>query len=95
VFGDNQHRRNKTIPGKKLPQILEKDLPISFTDKDITSFGRLALFARFCRVMGLGEALRECLPDFKRSNNSIDPIEIAMAFMVGVLRGATRFAHVA
>jgi hypothetical protein len=83
------------MPSKSVSQLLSKDLPIAFTDKPITGFGGLAIFARFCRQLGLMERLREAVPDEKQSNNSIRSVEIVLAFLMGVLRGARRFSHVA
>ena len=82
------------MPGRIISQVLSKELPISFTDKPVTAFGGLAVFARFCRRIGLSDVLRQAVPDERTSPNAIDPVEIALAFLVGVLRGAGRFAHV-
>lgn len=83
------------MPTKKLPQILEKDLPVSFTDKPVTPFGGLVLVARYFRKIGLVQILASVLPDHKKSNNSIPAVAVVMSFLVEVLRGANRFAHVA
>jgi len=83
------------MPAKKLSQILEKDLPVSFTEKPVTPFGGLALVARYFRKIGLAQMLASVLPDEKKSNNSISSVSIVMSFLIEVLRGANRFAHVA
>jgi len=82
------------MPSKSIAHLLSKDLPIAFTDKPITGFGGLSIVARFFRRIGLIETFHEALPDGKNSNNSIRSVEIVLAFLVGVLRGARRFAHV-
>lgn len=84
------------MPGKNVSYLLTKDLSIVTTEKEITAFGGMSLMARYFRRIGLMEALASALPEeAKRSNNSILGLEIALAFLVGVLRGAHRFAHVA
>jgi hypothetical protein len=83
------------MPGKSVAQVLEKDLPVSFTDKPVTAWGGLSPIARFFKKIGLADLLGAALPNLKISNNQIPAVEIVLAFFVGVLRGASRFAHVA
>ena len=84
------------MPDQTVAYLLSKDLPLVTTEKEITAFGGLSLIARYFRRIGLIEALKAALPEeVKTSNNSIYGMEIALAFLVGVLRGAHRFAHVA
>jgi len=71
-----------------------KEIGIEFTDKPITAWGGLTLFAGLGRQIGLEQALREALPFELTSPNATDPVEIVLAFMVGVLAGSRRLAHV-
>jgi len=71
-----------------------KGIGIEFTNKAVTPWGGLVLFSGLARQVGLERALREALPFELTSPNATDPVEIALAFMAGVLVGSRRLAHI-
>lgn len=71
-----------------------KEIGIEFTDKPVTPWGGTLLFSGLARQVGLEQALRTALPFELTSPNATDPVEIVLAFMVGVLVGSRRLAHI-
>src|SRR5688572_1498895 len=63
------------------------------TSRAVTPFGGMAVLIELCRGMGLLEAVAERLPFTYRSNNASQPEYILLAFWLGVVAGARRFAH--
>lgn len=72
----------------------DNEIRIEFTDKPITAWGGLVLFAGLARQIGLEQALRQALPFQLTSPNATDPVEIVLAFIAGVLIGSRRLAHI-
>lgn len=63
------------------------------TKRAVTPFGGLAVVVELLRKLGAVEAVRERLPFRYESNNAIDPAHTLLAFWLGVMAGARRFAH--
>lgn len=63
------------------------------TRRAVTPFGGLVVLVELLRKMGVMEAVRERLPFRYRSNNGSAPEHILLAFWLGVVAGARRFAH--
>ena len=63
------------------------------TSRAVTPFGGMAVLIELFGRMGLLEAVRERLPFTYRSNHSSRPEHILLAFWLGVVAGARRFAH--
>lgn len=72
----------------------QKEIEIQWTDKPVTPWGGLTLFSGLAQQVGLVPVLRETLPFQLSSPNATDPVEVALAFMAGVLAGSRRFAHI-
>ena len=64
------------------------------TQRAVTPFGGIAVFISFLEKIGLVEAVRQHIPIRLRSPNHLDPTFPFTAFLVSVLVGARRFAHV-
>jgi hypothetical protein len=73
----------------------QETIQIGFTDQKITPHGGLMTFASFMHWHGLGKLLRNCLPHVRRSARAIDPADLAVGFMAGLLQGAKKLAQVA
>ncbi|MEK7287492.1 MAG: transposase, partial [Elusimicrobiota bacterium] len=67
---------------------------VAFTNKAVTPWGGMILFGGLARQIGLESALRQALPFHPTSPNATDPVEIALAFMAGVLAGSRRLTHI-
>ena len=79
----------------KITSLLGKnEIGLEYTDKPVTPWGGMVLFSGLAKQVGLEDALREALPFKPTSPNATDPVEIALAFMVSVLTGARRLAHI-
>ena len=63
------------------------------TKRAVTPFGGLAVLVELLGRLGVLEAVRERLPFTYRSNNASAPEHILLAFWLGVVVGARRFAH--
>lgn len=81
------------MPGKFTPLLGQKEVLLTFTDKPVTPWGGLVLFAEFAREQGLEGALRQAMPFELTSPNATDPVEVVVAFWAGVLTGSRRFSH--
>lgn len=68
-------------------------LKLRQTQKAVTPFGGLAVFAEFLQRIQWPKLLQECMPVIYRSPNAVDPSQTLTMFMVSVLTGAHRFAH--
>jgi hypothetical protein len=64
------------------------------TTRAITPFGGVAVFVAYLRKIDLTVNVREHMPVQWRSPNNIDPTATFIAFLIAVLAGAKRFAHV-
>lgn len=70
------------------------EVHLGLTRKPITAWGGMAVFAAFCETVGLRPALDAALACLGRtSNNALPASDHFLAFMAGVLTGATRFLH--
>lgn len=63
------------------------------TKRAVTPFGGLAVMVEWLRRLGVVEAVRARLPFHYRSNHQIAPEHTLLAFWLGVMAGARRFAH--
>jgi hypothetical protein len=63
------------------------------TRRAVTPFGGLVVLVELLRKMRVVEAVQERLPFRYRSNNRSAPEHILLAFWLGVVAGARRFAH--
>ena len=63
------------------------------TPRPVTLFGGLVVLIEFWRDLHLAEALRSFMPFEYLSPNSIGPVNILLAFWLGVSAGARRFSH--
>lgn len=69
-------------------------IEIGLTRKPITAWGGLAVFAAYCNSIGLRQILDQVLGGLHRvSNNALPAADHMLAFIVGVLTGASRFLH--
>jgi len=69
-------------------------LEVRYTDKPVSGWGGLVAVVRYMDRLGVQELLRRGLADGRTSPNQIPVVDLAMGFMVAVLTGARRFAHV-
>lgn len=70
------------------------EIQLGITRKPITAWGGLAVFAAFCETVGLRQVLDRTLVGLGRvSPNALPASDHMLAFMVGVLTGASRFLH--
>ncbi len=69
-------------------------LRVEYTDKPVSGWGGLVAVARYFERRGLRELLRRALPDGRTSPNQIPVVDMVLAFLIAVLTGARRFAHV-
>src|SRR4051812_42454560 len=64
------------------------------TEQALTPFGGLVVFLEFLNRIGFASKVIECMPVVHRSPNSIPPAQTWVAFLISVVAGARRFAHV-
>lgn len=70
------------------------EIHLGITRKPITAWGGMAVFAAFCETVGLRGALDRVLDGLGRTSpNALPASDHMLAFMVGVLTGASRFLH--
>jgi hypothetical protein len=70
------------------------EIQLGITRKPITAWGGLAVFAAFCETVGLRGVLDRALEGLERTSpNALPASDHLLAFMVGVLTGASRFLH--
>ncbi len=69
-------------------------LEVRYTDKPVSGWGGLVAVMRYMDRLRVREWLKEGLADGRTSPNQIPVVDIAMGFMMAVLSGARRFAHV-
>lgn len=72
---------------------MTKDLQLSFTDKEITPWGGLALMNRLLKKMRFREALQAAGLPLQGSNRGYAPEQLIEQFLIGVWCGANRFEH--
>ncbi|MFA5166847.1 MAG: IS1380 family transposase [Candidatus Paceibacterota bacterium] len=66
---------------------------VTFTDKPVTPWGGLVLLSAYWRETGVVEVLERLLPFTVVSPNALKPVDIAIAFMGGVITGMRRLTH--
>jgi hypothetical protein len=73
-----------------------ESIAVNFTDKKLSPHAGSAVFWKFLHPSGFISQLKELLPHrLPESNNAIQPIDKAVAFIQGLLCGAEKLAHVA
>lgn len=84
---------DQTVQSKFTP-VGGGEIQLGITRKPITAWGGLAVFAAFCESVGLRPALDRFLNGLGRTSpNALPASDHMLAFMVGVLTGASRFLH--
>lgn len=63
------------------------------TKRAVTPFGGLVVMVELLRKLGALEQVQARLPFRYTSNNALEPAHILLAFWLGVMAGARRFAH--
>jgi hypothetical protein len=69
-------------------------LEVRYTDKPVSGWGGLVAVIKYMERWGVRELLRQALADGRTSPNQIPVIDTVVAFLVAVLTGGRRFAHV-
>lgn len=72
---------------------MAKDLELSFSDKEITPWGGMALMSRMLQKIGFKEALGKVLLPTQGSNRGCAPEQLIEQFLVSVWCGANCFEH--
>lgn len=68
-------------------------LEVTYTDKPVSGWGGLVAVVKYLDRLGVRQLLGHALADGRSSPNQIPVVDTALAFLVGVLSGARRFAH--
>jgi Transposase DDE domain group 1 len=82
------------VPREALVLLSDERLILRETERAVTPFGGVAVFVAYLRKIAFVEKLRESMPICWRSPNQIEPAATFTAFLIAVLMGAKRFAHV-
>jgi hypothetical protein len=69
-------------------------LEVRYTNKPVSGWGGLVAVIKYMERWGVRELLRQALADGRTSPNQIPVIDTVVAFLVTVLTGGRRFAHV-
>ena len=69
------------------------NLPIEFSDKQVTPFGGMSLMKRFVDSLGIRDKLRELPLPQGQSNRAYDPVHVVESFWLSIWTGASRFIH--
>jgi hypothetical protein len=69
-------------------------LKVAYTDKPVSGWGGLVAMVRFFDKRGVRELLGRALPDGRTSPNQIPVVDMVLSFLISVLTGGRRFAHV-
>ena len=72
---------------------MAKELQLSFSDKEITPWGGMALMSRMLQKIGFREALERVHLPIQGSNRGYCPAQLIEQFLVSVWCGANRFEH--
>jgi hypothetical protein len=75
---------NKTMVRKTY---MVKELELSFSDKEITPWGGMALMSRMLQKIGFNDALREVQLPAQGSNSGYSPYQLIEQFLVSVWFG--------
>src|ERR1700704_1116706 len=85
---------DKPVPREIDALLSDERLILRETQRAVTPFGGIAVFISFLTKIGFVDTVRQHMPIRLRSPNHIDPTFTFTAFLVSVLVGARRFAHV-
>jgi hypothetical protein len=69
------------------------NLPVEFSDKQVTPFGGLSLMKIFMDKVGIVEQLQRVNLPQLGSNRGYDPTGIITSFWLSIWTGASRFIH--
>jgi len=69
------------------------NLPIEFSDKEVTPFGGMSLMKHFLDQTGIKEGLTTLNLPEPGSNRGYDPKQIIESFWLGIWTGASRYIH--
>ena len=69
------------------------NLPIEYSDKQVTSFGGMSLMKRFVDQTGIREYLSGLNLPQPGSNRGYDPVQIVESFWLSIWTGASRYIH--
>jgi hypothetical protein len=69
------------------------NLPIEYSDKQVTPFGGMSLMKRFIDKLGIREKLKELSIPEKGSNRSYCSAQIIESFWLSIWTGASRYIH--
>src|SRR3954453_2248320 len=77
-----------------MESIRKGELPIEYTPKPLSGWGGLSLMFEYLERIGFYDQLREAVKEVKVSNNRVERFDSILTFLVTVLIGGSRFAHV-
>ena len=69
-------------------------LALRYTGQPVSGWGGLLAVMRYCEKRAVRQVLQSALPDGRTSPNQIPVVDLVLAFLVAVLTGGRRFAHV-
>lgn len=69
------------------------NLPIEYSDKQVTPFGGMSLMKRFINKIGIREKLRKLSLPLRGSNRSYNQEHIIESFWLSIWTGASRYIH--
>ncbi|MBL4624171.1 MAG: IS1380 family transposase [Flavobacteriales bacterium] len=69
------------------------NLPIEYSDKQVTPFGGMSLMKRFIDKTGIRDFFNELNLPQPRSNRGYSPNDIIESFWLGIWTGASRYIH--
>lgn len=69
------------------------NLPIEYSDKQVTPFGGMSLMKRFVDQLGIRTFMRELPLPLPGSNRGYDPIQVIESFWLSIWTGASRYIH--
>jgi hypothetical protein len=72
---------------------MQKDIQLSFTDREITPWGGMALMGRMLKKMDFQSALQGAGLPGQGSNRGYAPGQLIEQFLISVWCGANRFEH--
>lgn len=70
------------------------ELPIEYTSKPLSGWGGLSLMFEYLEQIGFNDQLRDAVKEVKMSNNRVEGFDSILTFLVTVLIGGSRFAHI-
>ena len=74
--------------------IRKGELSIEYTSKPLSGWGGLSLMFEYLDRIGFLDELRTVIKEVKRSNNRVENFDVVLTFLMTVLMGGNRFAHV-